>query len=236
MTTELQDCDDASKVRVVLIEDQRLFMEVIGAIVEQAGMNVVATCETGADGLEATRVHEPDLVLVDMGLPDQDGLAVGTQIINSLPETRVVALSAREDPAIVREAMRAGFAGYLSKNTTTQGFVLALSAVLEGKTVFRHRVVSSQPVSRIEDRDAALLVSHLTEREREVLALVATGASGREMAQVLKVSPNTVRSHVQAVLTKLQVHSRLEAATFAMQWGLDRSTSRLPLSSQSSAG
>lgn len=209
-----------SRLRVVLIEDQSLFADVIRAAVEEAGLDVVAVCATGAEGLDAVRALEPDLVLLDLLLPDQYGLEIGMAILERMPGMKVVALSVDDDPATVRRAMRGGFAGYLTKDTSSEGFIAALTAIMEGKAVFRHRLVSSRRPALPQDRDAALLVGQLTDREREVLALIARGVESRAIAETLGVKLNTVRSHVQAILMKLQVHSRLEAAAFAIQHGL----------------
>jgi two-component system nitrate/nitrite response regulator NarL len=129
----------------------------------------------------------------------------------------VVALSVDDDPSTVRNAMRRGFTGYLTKDSSSEGFISSLRAITEGKSVFRHRLVSSQRRTPSGVRDVALLANQLTDREREVLSLIAQGVQSRAIAETLGVRLNTVRSHVQSILTKLQVHSRLEAAAFALQ-------------------
>jgi two-component system nitrate/nitrite response regulator NarL len=206
--------------RVVLIEDQPLFAEVVRSVLIKAGLEVAATCSTGEEGLRAVRRLDPDLVLVDLSLPDRHGLDVGRQILKKPSRIKVVALTVHDDPRTVRQAMKAGFAGYLTKDTSTDGFVSALKAIIDGEGVFRQRLPRRRRPSLPEREDAALLASQLTEREREVLSLLARGATGREIAEALTVSLNTVRSHVQKILMKLQVHSRLEAVAFALQHGL----------------
>lgn len=180
---------------------------------------------TTAEGaLTAVREHGPDLVLLDIGLPDQSGIAAGKRILEARPETRVVALTALEDVQTTREALRVGFAGYLTKDTHPDQLARALRSVLNGQIVmpqqFGKAVSSRRNEHGSRPSPAEILARQLTPRELEVLALLAEGATSRRIAEELGVSPNTVRTHVQGILSKLQVHSRLEAAAFAVRHGL----------------
>jgi len=206
--------------RALLIEDQSLFAEVIAAALTRAGVDVVGTCSTGGDGIRVAQQLSPDLVLVDVGLPDQNGLAVGMQIIDRVAGAKVVALTGQDDPRMVREAIRAGFAGFLTKDLSTEEFLSAVRVIQDGRRVVRqHLHPRRQPVLP-RGHAARLLSRQLTHREREVLSLLSTGVPGREIGERLGVSGNTVRSHVQTILSKLQVHSRAEAVAFALQNGL----------------
>jgi DNA-binding NarL/FixJ family response regulator len=187
------------------------------------GLEVVGIVTTGADALDAARELEPDLVLIDVGLPDENGIAVGAKLVVEHPETRVVALTALADGDLVREALQAGFSGYITKDTQADMFVRAVQGVLDGQIVVPERLgkTAFEPAavetSSLERSTAGLLARQLTPRELEVLEMLARGAGGGEIAQRLGVSPNTVRTHVQGILSKLQVHSRLEAAAFAVR-------------------
>jgi len=203
-------------VRALIIDDHLLFAEAIKPALAAEGVEVLGVATSGAEGLRAVAEHRPDLVLVDLGLPDQSGLSVGRAIAAEHPETKVVALTALEDPRAVRDAVRAGFHGYVTKDTSTSRFVQAVRSALAGQVVYPRRL-AMRGARTAEEETARLLASQLTSREREVLALLARGATGREIAARLAISPNTVRTHVQSILTKLQVHSRLEAAVFAMK-------------------
>jgi two-component system, NarL family, nitrate/nitrite response regulator NarL len=205
-----------------MVDDHRLFAEAISLSLEQAGMTVVGVATNAADGLTGAHAERPDLVLVDIGLPDQNGIELGTRILVELPETKVVALTALEEPQTVRRALDAGFHGYLSKNTDPRRFRRALETVIDGDLVFPERVGGRSSWPTAKDADSQLLADQLTAREIEVLQLLAEGASSGEIATRLSVSPNTVRTHVQGILTKLQVHSRLEAAAFAVRHDLVR--------------
>ena len=126
-------------------------------------------------------------------------------------------MTALEDEGSVQDAFKAGFHGYLTKQTEAERFEHVLRSVEDGQTVFPQRQIGAESRERTGDE---LLAEQLTTREVEVLQLLAEGASSDHMAEQLDVSPNTVRTHVQGILSKLQVHSRLEAAAFAVRHGL----------------
>jgi DNA-binding NarL/FixJ family response regulator len=153
---------------------------------------------------------------MDLGLPDRSGLAVGQEILERWPQMKILAVTALDDPKAVDDALRMGFRGYLTKDTPVARFISSLEAIVDGQVVAPHRLIPGGHRRRPAD-DISLLVTQLTSREREVLGLLMEGADGRTIARRLGISRNTVRTHVQSILTKLQVHSRLEAATFAVR-------------------
>lgn len=177
---------------------------------------MVDAVTSGEAGVAAALRERPDVVLMDLGLPDQSGLAAGAAILAAWPGAKVLALTALSDRALVEEAIRLGFRGYLTKDTPVAQFANALRSVVDGQQVLPHRLAPASGPSR-EDGHAAFLAAQLTQREREVLGLLVQGSDGRSIARHLAISQNTVRTHVQSILTKLQVHSRLEAATFAVR-------------------
>jgi len=206
-------------MRILLVEDHLLFADAIRPTLEQLGVDEVEIVTRGSEAAEAVLRECPDLALVDLGLPDQGGLAVGTMILERCPGAKVVALTALSDPRAVQEALRAGFHGYLTKDTPVARFANALRSILDGQVVVPHRLgPASARVSGTSD--GGFLAEQLTPRERDVLALLVQGAGSDAIASGLGISPNTVRTHVQSILTKLQVHSRLEAATFAVRHGV----------------
>ena len=202
---------------VLIVDDHLLFADVIRRTLEADGMEVVAAVATAADALKVFQDERPNLVLLDLALPDRSGLAVGQAIMEQSRGTVVVALTALDDPQLVKQAIRAGFRGYVSKNCGVSQLREAIAQAMGGGVVAvpSHRVGSRSRGSKKEGE--ALLAGQLTQREREVLALLAQGTTSVDMARRLDISPNTLRTHVQSVLTKLQVHSRLEAATFAVR-------------------
>jgi DNA-binding NarL/FixJ family response regulator len=209
----------------LIVDDHRLFAEAIAQSLAAMGFADVEVVPTGRDARIAVRERCPDLVLLDIGLPDDHGIALGRDLMEGFPGMKVVALTAREDDRSVQDALRSGFDGYLTKNSEPAQFRRALESIADGQTVFPHRLVRRPGSSNGHASHDAFLAEHLTAREIEVLQLLAEGASSREIAERLGVSPNTVRTHVQGILSKLQVHSRLEAAAFAVRLDLVKRSS-----------
>ena len=211
---------EEKSIRVLIVDDQRLFAEAISFTLQGMGITVIGVESTAEAAMRACRKHEPDLVLIDIGLPDQSGITVGRRILEERPDTRVVALTVLEDEDLVREALSAGFSGFLTKDTVPDHLARALSILSEGQTVIPQRLkrgaVPAPPEWNGSPHEQ-LLVRQLTPREFQVLGLLTEGATGPEIARRLRISPNTVRTHIQGILTKLQVHSRLEAASFAVR-------------------
>ncbi|HKI28615.1 MAG TPA: response regulator transcription factor [Actinomycetota bacterium] len=205
----------ANEIRVVIVDDHILFAEAVRTTLEAKGMEVVAVVGSGGAALEAVASHHPDLVLVDIGLPDQSGVELGRMILRDWPATKLIAVTAMEDGKLAQKAIRVGFQGYLTKNVDMHQFISSVRSVLAGSTVMPQQLVARRDRSELD-----VQIERLTGRELEVLALLARGFSSHNIAGELHLAPNTVRTHVQNILTKLQVHSRLEAAAFAVHHGL----------------
>lgn len=206
--------------RIVLVEDHTLFADAIERVLMDAGMEVTHIATRGEFAKEVVERERPDLVLMDVNLPDGDGLDIGTDILSSHPETKVMLLTALDDGRRAAKAMKNGFSGYLTKDLPIPQFVSAVQTALAGDVVLRPKLARSLAGERSpEERDAALLFDQLTVREREVLALLVEGSNTRAMSKRLGVSPNTVRTHIQNILMKLHVGSRLEAVTFSIRYG-----------------
>jgi two-component system nitrate/nitrite response regulator NarL len=216
--------DGALGKSVMIVDDHSLFAEAIRATLEERGMRFLGAVTNGREGIALASREQPDVALVDLGLPDAYGVNVGKTILEESPGTKVLAVTALNDSQAVKEALRAGFHGYLTKDTPLSSFVDSIIAALGGQVVVQQRPAGAAGGKRTEEEEsAALRADHLTAREREVLSLLVQGMSGNEIATRLSVSANTVRTHVQNILSKLQVHSRLEAATFAVRYGIVRS-------------
>jgi two-component system nitrate/nitrite response regulator NarL len=205
--------------RALIVDDHALFAQAIGSLLEREGFEVVGVVGTGREALESVRRARPDLVLLDLRLPDRSGLDVGMAILDESPSTKLVAVSALNDSASVGDAIRAGFRGYVTKEAGVSHLVRSLEAVVEGNTVLP-REVGRRPAADPREQQASALVGQLTPREREILQLLSDGATTKAIALRLHIAPNTVRSHVQGLFSKLQVHSRLEAVALAARHGL----------------
>lgn len=186
-------------------------------------MEVLELATSARQALDTARRERPELVLLDLGLPDMGGIEAGKKILEDLPDAKLIAVTALNDSRSARDAIRAGFQGYLTKDTPLAQFVGSIQTIIDGHVVMpRALAPGAAGAQSPEERAAALLVAQLTPREREVLALLAEGVNSKTICARLGVSSNTVRTHVQNILTKLQVHSRLEAATFGVRLGVVR--------------
>ena len=206
-------------MRVLIVEDQVLFAEAVRVALRNQGVEVVGIASSGEEGLELIPTTNPDVVLLDIGLPDRSGMTIGREMLERHPNVKVLALTALRDGRVAREALRAGFSGYLTKDTDVDRLLRAIESAFSGEVTISKGLARQAAGGRPGD-PVALLVSQLTERERDVLALLAEGADSPAIAERLHISRNTVRTHVQSILAKLNVHSRLEAAAFAVRHGV----------------
>ena len=196
-------------IRVLIVDDHKPFVEAVQAALENAGVSVVDVVSKRSETLEAVHRSEPNVILMDIGPPDENGLILGRRVLQRHPNAKIVATTALADRSVLDEALHIGFVGYLTKDTPVRTFVSALRAASDGHLVM-------QRLSRQQD-EAWLLASQLTPREREVLALLTLGANNKVASERLGISQLTFRTHVQNILTKLEVQSRLEAAIFAVR-------------------
>lgn len=221
-------------MRVLIVDDHKLLGEAVCSSLREDGWEVLPVATTAGEAMRVAESSLPDLVLVDLGLPDESGVEVGRRLRERLPRTTVVALTALHDPRLLQDVMKAGFHGYVTKDTSIARLKEAIQAAANGQVVVPHRLAAGAAGRlRPEEQHAHLMAEQLTDREREVLGLLVEGASSTHIARRLSISPNTVRTHIQNILTKLQVHSRLEAATFAVRFGIvnvgpDRQLAALP--------
>ncbi|MCX2729993.1 response regulator transcription factor [Saccharopolyspora sp. NFXS83] len=207
--------------RVLLGDDHTIFVDALVAALSARGFPVVGTAGSLAGTVAAVRRFAPDICLLDRFFGDGDGVARLGEVRAAGPGTKIVVLTADGDAHVVRGALSAGAAGYVNKMCGLEILVDALHAVAAGETVVSLAATRVPPQQQRGDAlDARKLASYLTARERECLSLLTEGAQTATMAKSLGVSPTTVRTHVQAVLTKLGVHSRLEAASLALRHNL----------------
>jgi two-component system nitrate/nitrite response regulator NarL len=204
----------------LIVVEHRMFADVLSSVLRDRGVDVVGVAETAADAIETTNRTRPDVVVVGVESPDGGGLGVGRQILSADPSAKLIALVTHADIWMARHALSLGFRAGLTKDVDTESFLTAIKAVADGQTVSPPQAARRTRGRWPYDNGEQLLIDHLTAREREVVRLIATAASSEEIAGRLSISVNTVRSHIQSIFTKLQVHSRLEAVAFAARHDL----------------
>jgi len=212
--------DALREPRVLIADDHRLFADALSSALSAEGMRVVGVVTSAEEAIAEAARCKPDLVLLDFDLPDGSGIEAGKAILTISMDTVILVVTARAEPQILRETLSAGLHGLVTKEVSLPRFIAAAAAALAGQVVMPNDLARSIRTRSPEEEHAAILRRELTQREREVLALLVAGTSTAQMMARLGVSHNTVRTHVGRVLTKLQAHSRLEAAAFAVRHGL----------------
>ncbi|MEI2775310.1 MAG: response regulator transcription factor [Tetrasphaera sp.] len=211
-------------LRVVVADDHPLWRDALAEDLAKAGMDVVATAPDGPAAVRRTKATRPDVLLLDLNLPGLHGADVCAEV--SGLGTKVLILSASGEEADVLAAMKAGASGYLVKSATREEILDAVHETAAGRATFtpglaglvlgEFRKLAAEPPA-----ESSRPVPELTDREVEILRLVAVGLSSKEIAEQLVISHRTVQNHVQNTLGKLQLHNRVELTRFAIERGLD---------------
>ena len=215
-----------SAIRVMVVDDHPMWREGVSRDLTAAGYDVVATSGEGRQAVRIAAAARPDVVILDLQLPDISGVEVINGLLTEVPGVRILRLSASGEQQDVLDAMKAGATGYLLKSAGPAEFLDAVSRTAAGDTVFTpglaglvlgefRRLAVTEPAGPRAD------APKLTERETEVLRLVAKGLSYRQIAERLVLSHRTVQNHVQNTLGKLQLHNRVELTRYAIEQGLD---------------
>jgi NarL family two-component system response regulator LiaR len=220
MTEEAQ-----GTIRLLICDDQAIVCEGLRAILEVAGdIEVVGVANNGTDAVELARTTRPDLVLMDLKMPRMNGIQATRAICEQFPDVRVLVLTTYDEDAWVIDAVRAGAAGYVLKDTPQEDLLKAIRETMQGWSPIAPQVagkllkqVAQQPDRAVPERK---LISQLSEREREVLGLLANGLSNADIAQTLFLSDGTVKNYVSTIFTKLGVADRTQAAIVAIRAGL----------------
>lgn len=202
---------------LVLADDHAVFVDALCAVLTQRGHTVSAVATGIADAVAAVRRTRPQVCLVDRHFSDGDGVDAVETLLAACPHTRLIVLTADRDTDGVFRALRSGASGYLHKGRSVDALLGTIGRVLAGEIVVDVPATAPKPERR---DDAYRLAAHLTAREWECLGMLVDGMDTAAMVAALGVSRTTVRTHVQALLAKLGVHSRLEAASFAVRYRL----------------
>jgi DNA-binding NarL/FixJ family response regulator len=211
-------------IRILLADDHTVMRDGLRALLEkQADMAVVAEA---ADGHECVRMAEeqaPDVVVMDIGMPNMNGIEATRRIAEEQPRTAVVILSMHQDESYILRALKAGAKGYLLKDSLRADVLEAIRTVAAGGRFLTRkigRMLQEEHVRLLESRDLEDTYELLTDREREILQLVAEGKANKEVAQVLHISPTTVETHRTHILQKLGLHSVPELILYAVRKGI----------------
>ncbi len=211
------------KISVLIADDHTLFRDGLRALLASAPeMEAVGEAATGQEAIELAAALQPDLIIMDLQMPVVNGIDATRQIVHTSPHIAVLVVPMYDDDQNVFAAMRAGARGYLLKGATREETLRAIRAVGSGEAIFSPAIAMRlmDYFGNIRPSAPARLFPELTEREREILSLIAQGYKNAEIAEQLVLSPKTVRNHITNVFSKLQVADRAEAVLRARQAGL----------------
>jgi DNA-binding NarL/FixJ family response regulator len=210
-------------MKVIICDDQAIVREGLMMLLKlEPDIEVVGTAEDGAAAVELVEKARPDLVLMDLKMPIVNGVEATRQIKAKYPEVKVLVLTTYDDDQWVFDAIQAGAVGYLLKDVPREDLIKAIKGTASGKSYLDPAIAGKVlgQVTSHQTQPASFVTGKLTEREIEILRLVAKGLSNTDIAERLYLSEGTVRNHISAILTKLGVSDRTQAAVIAIQHGL----------------
>jgi len=213
-------------IRIMIVDDHTLLRSGIKlALQRHEGFEVVGEAGDGLEGIKRAKQLKPDVVLLDLHMPGTSGLEALRVLVEDVPETQVVMLTVSEDAEDLLETLRAGARGYLLKNIDTEFFLESIQRAARGESVMSpqiaHKLADSLRAPPKGGASAsAVNPGKLSPREREIIVMLAHGASNKEIARVLNLSESTIKIHVQGILRKLNIAKRVQAAVYAVEHGL----------------
>jgi DNA-binding NarL/FixJ family response regulator len=215
--------EEDARLRVMVVDDHPMWRDAVERDLVAAGLDVVAVAATGREALARFPAARPDVVVLDLQIPAPDGVQVTAQAVRLDPTVRVLILSASGEQADVLAAVKAGATGYLVKSASREELLAAVRRVAQGDPVFTPGLAGLVlgEFQRMSETPSDPAEERLTDRETEVLKMVAKGMSYRQIAERLVLSHRTVQNHVQNTLRKLQMHNRVELTRYAIERGLD---------------
>jgi len=214
---------ERATMKILLCDDQAVIRDGLEMLLNlEKDFQVVGAAQDGAEAVELAAQKQPDLILMDLKMPIMNGIEATREIHTKFPNIKILVLTTYDDDEWVFDAIRAGAAGYLLKDTPRQKIVEAIRGTVEGKS-FVDPTVAGKLLNQVASKQTqpqSILTDKLTERELDVLRLIAKGINNSEIANQLHLSEGTVRNHVSAILEKLNVSDRTQAAVIAIQHGL----------------
>ena len=218
--------DGSDAIRVLIVDDHALFRRGLMLVLEsEPGIDVVGEAEDGAEAIAKAEASAPDVVLMDVRMPKMSGIEATRAVAAALPTSKIIMLTVSDEEDDLYEAIKAGAAGYLLKEISIEEVADAVRAVVQGQTLISPSMASKlitefQNLSKLAADRSTVPAPRLTDRELEVLRLVAQGMTNREVAEQLYIAENTVKNHVRNILEKLHLHSRMEAVLYAVRENL----------------
>ena len=214
----------ALQTRVLLVDDHDLFRTGLRNLIEEQGVLVVGECDNGTDALRAVRELAPDVVVMDLNMPGISGVEATRQISMIAPLTRVLVLTISDQDSDVMDAILAGACGYLLKDSSITELISGIQAAAIGESLvspaIASKVLQRVRASSASPHEAELIQSELSDREIQVLKLIANGKDNGMIALELHISPKTVKNHISNILMKLQIDNRIQAAVYAVRSGI----------------
>jgi DNA-binding NarL/FixJ family response regulator len=210
-------------IKILIADDQKIFREGLRALIEkQPGMEVIGEVENGRKAIQLVQELLPDLIIMDIAMPDLNGIEATRQIVAKIPNVKVIALSMHSDKRFVVEMLKAGASGYLLKDCAFEELAHAIRAVRVNKTYLSTEIadIMIKDYVRLFPKTELLISSILTPRQREVLQLLSEGKTTSQIAQDLQVSVKTVETYRQQIMDKLDIHSIAELTKYAIREGL----------------
>jgi DNA-binding NarL/FixJ family response regulator len=217
--------EGADLLRVMLVDDHDLFRTGLRNLLEEQGVHIVAEAPDGSVALQLVRELTPDVVVMDLNMPGMNGIEATREITRVAPLTRVLVLTISDQDDDVMDAILAGACGYLMKDSSIQDLMTGIRAASVGESLISPQI-ASKVLQRVRATSveagtaAAAAKPELSERETEVLRLIANGKDNAEIAEELHISPKTVKNHISNILMKLQIENRIQAAVYAVRTGL----------------
>jgi DNA-binding NarL/FixJ family response regulator len=214
---------NGDRLRVLLVDDHDLFRTGLRNLLEEQGVQVVGEAAGGADALKIVREIAPDVVVMDLNMPGMSGVEATREITAVAPLTRVVVLTISDQDDDVMDAIVAGACGYLVKDSSIEELMRGINAAAIGESLISPPI-ASKVLQRMRavtlDQGAETIRAELSERELDVLRLIANGKDNAEIAEALHISPKTVKNHISNILMKLQIENRIQAAVYAVRSGI----------------
>lgn len=216
---------DTDVIRVLVADDHPMVREGLQSMLDAKGIQVVGAAATGREAIDLARQVRPSIVLMDVRMPDLDGLEATRLLHQEQPDLPVIIVTTYENPAYMAKALSAGAAGYILKGTSRDDLLQAVRAAAEGGMLWDRGLMQQVVQKTVQDSHPAVpqeqgpLVEPLTAREREILTLIARGMNNREISEALSVTVSTVKTHIEHILAKLQATDRVQAAVWAVRHG-----------------